>query len=106
MLELCFSASIVFVMGIVNTLLDIIIFGFNIFIFIGDLLTALLLVLFTNWLCSINWYTLSWFLSIAISLITFMGLYLYRTKDPEFMKEIEKQKKKQTVLLKNPDEKK
>jgi hypothetical protein len=105
MLELCFSALIVLAMGFVNTGLDIIIFGFNIFIFIGDLITTLLLVLFTNWLCSINWYTLSWFLSIVIALITFMGLYLYRTKDPVFMKSIEDEKKKQTALIKTPDKK-
>jgi hypothetical protein len=93
MFETCLSTLLILIIGLLNTLMDITIFGFNIVIFVMDLLTTVLLVLLVNWLCNNNWYTLSWLLAIIISLITFSGIYLYRIKDPEFMKEIDNQKK-------------
>ena len=105
-MDLCFSALIVLCMGVINTLLDISIFGFSIPIFIGDIAISILLILFANWLCNNNWYTLSWFLSIVVALLTLSGLYLYRVKDPVFMKNIDEEKQKRAVLLKTNNEKK
>jgi uncharacterized protein with ParB-like and HNH nuclease domain len=99
-MDFCFSAWIVLLMGLINTTFDILIFGVKLLVLLMDIFVCIMLVLFTNWLCNNNWYTLSWFLSIAISLITFLGLYLYRTKDPQFMTLIDAQKNKKTTLLK------
>jgi hypothetical protein len=98
-MDLCFSALIVLAMGVINTLLDISIFGFSIPIFIGDIAISILLILFANWLCNNNWYTLSWFLSIVVALLTLSGVYLYRVKDPVFMKNIDEEKKKKAEVL-------
>lgn len=104
-MNLCFSALIVLAMGVINTLLDISIFGFSIPMFIGDIAISILLILFANWLCNNNWYTLSWFLSIVVALLTLSGLYLYRIKDAAFMKAIDEEKEKRTVLLKTVEKK-
>jgi hypothetical protein len=98
-MNLCFSALIVLAIGVINTLMDISIFGFSIFMFLADIVISILLVLFANWLCNNNWYSLSWFLSIVVALLTLSGLYLYRVKDPVFMKNIEAEKKKKTAVL-------
>jgi membrane protein implicated in regulation of membrane protease activity len=98
-MNLCFSALIVLAMGVINTLMDVFIFGFSIFMFLADIVISILLVLFANWLCNNNWYSLSWFLSIVVALLTLSGLYLYRVKDPVFMKNIEAEKKKKTAVL-------
>jgi membrane protein implicated in regulation of membrane protease activity len=98
-MNLCFSALIVLAMGVINTLMDVFIFGFSIFMFLADIAISILLVLFANWLCNNNWYSLSWFLSIVVALLTLSGVYLYRVKDPVFMKNIEAEKKKKTAVL-------
>lgn len=98
-MNLCFSALIVLAMGVINTLMNVFIFGFSIFMFLADIAISILLVLFANWLCNNNWYSLSWFLAIIVALLTFSGLYLYRVKDPVFMKNIEAEKKKKTAVL-------
>ena len=98
-MNLCFSALIVLAMGVINTLMDIYVFKFNIFMFLGDIAISILLVLFANWLCNNNWYSLSWFLSIVVALLTLCGVYLYRIRDPGFMKNIEAEKKKKTAVL-------
>lgn len=103
-LKICFSAQVVIVLGILNTCLDIFYFGFNFFIFLFDVFITAMLYLLTNWLCVNNWNSLSWVLPIILALITFMGIYLYRTKDPIFLSELEKQK--EVVQLKKKDEKK
>jgi hypothetical protein len=92
-LSICTPALIVGIIGLVNTLADVHMFGLQASSFVVDIIMTILFALLTTWFCSKNWMTLSWLICIILTLLTFSGLYLYRIKDPAFMKDIEETKK-------------
>jgi Ca2+/Na+ antiporter len=91
-LNICIPAVIVLIISIVNILANIYIFGLHNSLIV-DIIIAILVTLLTIWFCSKNWMTLSWLIAIILTLLTFLGLYLYRIKEPSVMKDIEEIKK-------------
>lgn len=77
---LCYPAILVLLISILNIIGSIIIFNFNLLTFITDILISIFLVFLVNFFCSKEWMTVSWIISIFLTLISFFALYLARSK--------------------------
>jgi hypothetical protein len=77
---LCSPAILVLVISILNIIGSILIFNFNLLTFITDILISIFLVFLVNFFCSKEWMTVSWIISIFLTLISFFALYLARSK--------------------------
>jgi len=84
-------------LGVVNTLVDIHLFGFSGSTFLCDVFITILIVIVTNYFCLTNWNSISWIIAIVLVLMTFGGIYLYNIEDPVYMDELKKEKERRKI---------
>ena len=89
----CVQTWIVMFISLVSILFDYEVFGYTPLLFVSDIMISLFLIVLVQWFCYNNGMAIAWLTTIALVLIHFVAIYLWRIKNPQFMKIIEETKK-------------
>ena len=89
----CVQTWIVMFISLVGILFDYEVFGYTPLLFISDIMISLFLIVLVQWFCYNNGIAIAWLTTIVLVLIYFVAIYLWRIKNPQFMKIIEETKK-------------
>lgn len=80
----CSPLIILFILGIIDI-------SFNQYLKLSnatktiDIITIVILLFFTRWLCINNKYKLAWLVVVISAIVIFTGIFLYKTNNQIFM---------------------
>lgn len=96
-MNICRLAIFVLLISFLGILFDIYIVGFNSFEFLKNIIFTIIIVFITNWSCySLNYNWIAWLMVFIYILLLFSIIFLMKTKNTEFGKQVideEKQKR-------------
>jgi len=92
MFDVCFPALYGGLIGIILMIIDVFVFGFDEINMLFDFIFAIIIMVVIDYFCKKNWMAVAWIIFILFFLMAFLFIYLYSTKDPLFMEEINKEK--------------
>jgi F0F1-type ATP synthase assembly protein I len=92
MSAVCFPALMGGLLGLLMLVIDIIVMGYNGLTVLSDFIFAIIIVILIDYFCKKNWMGIAWTIFIFLLLTVVLYLYLFSIKDPNFMKEIDKEK--------------
>ena len=90
----CIQTWIVMFISLLGILFDYEVVGFKPILFFSDIVFSLFLIFLVQWFCSKNGFAISWLVTIIFVAIYFVAIYLWRIKDPTFIKIIDEERNK------------
>lgn len=93
----CIQTWIVMFISFLVILFDYEVFGFKPITFFSDIAFSLFLIILVQWLCSKNGLAISWLITIIFVFLYFLIIYLWRIKDPLFIKIIDEERKNKII---------
>lgn len=86
----CIQTWIIIVISFISVLFDIELVGFQPLLFFTDILVSIFLIALVQWFCSKNATVISWLTTIFLTSLLFFAIYMWRTKNPDFVDMVNK----------------
>jgi len=94
-MNICRPATIVLIISILGTILDIYLFGFLISEFLKNIIFTAVIVFITNWSCyKLGYSWISWLIVIINLVLLFSFIYLIKNKNTGIGKNVIEEEKK------------